>query len=175
LSTLNEYYNYNGLIQPVGVAKAEPIIQNFLEIQAAFAKLDVDSLERLLELLKDIFPSLEDGGAIFSKYWPVVTEPVTYNLNMVDYGTHIIPLGFGGDLQITYEAWPSQGTKFATIIIINGGRGIVRWPLNQLWQTRGGVPPIMKENGFDTIALWRDGQIQSVTEQDIILAARAGR
>ena len=171
MSTLNECYNYSGSIIPTGVAKAEPIIQEFLRVQRAFAECRPD----VRDALEDIFPSLQDGGAIFSKYWPVVTSPVTYSLDMTDYGTHIIPLGFGGDLQITYESWPAQGTKFATIIIINGGRGIVRWPINQLWQTRGEVPPIMKENGFDTIALWRDSMIQSVTEQDIILAARAGR
>ena len=175
MSTINNYYNYNDAILPVGVAKAEPIIQNFLAIQAAFSKLGIDDLDRVLDLLKDLFPSLEDGGAIFSKYWPVVTEPVTYNLNMVDYGTHIIPLGFGGDLQITYEAWPEAGTKYATIIFLNAGRGIIRWPINQKWQTRGEIPPIMKENGFDTIAVWRDADILSVLGQDVILSARAGR
>ena len=171
MSTLNECYNYSGSIIPTGVAKAEPIIQEFLRVQRAFAECRPD----LRQALADIFPSLEDGGAIFSKYWPVVTEPVTYNLNMVDYGTHIIPLGYDGDLQITYEAWPAKGTKFATVIFLNAGRGIVRWPINQKWQTRGQVPPIMKQNGFDTIAIWRDADILSVLGQDVILSARAGR
>lgn len=175
MSTINNCYNYSGDIIPVGVAKAEPIIQEFMRVQAAFAKCNADDLERLLELLRDIFPSLEDGGAIFSKYWPVVVSPVSYAMNMVDYGTHIVPLGYDGDLQVTFEAWPATGTKFATIIFINGGRGIVRWPVNVLWQTRGNIPPVFKENGFDTIVLWRDSQIQSVLGQDIILAARAGR
>jgi hypothetical protein len=175
VSTVNNCYNYSGDIIPVGVAKAEPIIQEFMRIQAAFAKCNADDLERLLELLRDIFPSLEDGGAIFSKYWPVVTTATSYALDMVNYGTHIIPLGPGGDLQITFEQWPDVGTKFGTIIFINGGEGIVRWPINVLWQTRGQIPPIMKETGFDTIALWRDEQIQSFLGQDIILAARAGR
>jgi hypothetical protein len=175
VSTLNNYYVYNNGIIPVGVAKAEPIIENFLAIQRAFSELDLDSIERLLELLRDIFPSLEDGGAIFSKYWPVVTTPVTYALNMVDYGTHIIPLGSGGDLQVTFEAWPAKGTKYVTIIFLNAGRGIVRWPVNVKWQTRGELPPVMKENGFDTITIWRDADIQSVLGQNVIFAARAGR
>ena len=175
MSTLNEYYNYNGLIQPVGVAKAEPIIQNFLEIQAAFAKLNIDDIERLLDLLKDIFPSLQDGGAIFTKYWPVVTEPVTYSLDMVNYGTHIIPVGAGGDLQIAYEQWPEKGTKYSTVIFLNAGLGVVRWPVTQKWQTRGEIPPILTNNGFDTIAIWRDSDLLSVLGQDVILSARAGR
>ena len=171
MSTLNECYNYSGSIIPTGVARAEPIIQEFLRVQRAFAECQPD----LRDALEDIFPSLQDGGAIFSKYWDVVTTPVTYSLNMVDYGTHIIPLGPGGDLQVAFESWPTQGTKFATIIFINGGEGIVRWPINVLWQTRGQIPPIMKETGFDTIALWRDAEIQSFLGQDVILAARAGR
>lgn len=173
--TTNSLYNYSGTIQPVGVAKAEPIIQNFLAIQAAFSNLDLDSIDRLLELLRDIFPSLQDGGAIFTKYWPVVTEPVTYSLDMVEYGTHIIPIGAGGDCQIAYSAWPSEGTKFATVIFLNAGLGIVRWPVVQKWQTRGEIPPILKNNGFDTIAIWRDADLLSVLGQDIILSARAGR
>jgi hypothetical protein len=174
VSTINPWYVYNDAIIPVGVAKPEPIIQNFLAIQRAFSMLDLESLDRLKDLLKELFPSLQDCS-IFTKYWPVVVSPVSYALNMVDYGTHIIPLGYDGDLQVTFEAWPSKGTKFVTIIFINGGRGIVRWPHNVLWQTRGLIPPIMKENGFDTIVLWRDAEIQSVLGQDVILAARAGR
>lgn len=173
--TANAFYTYSGDILPVGVARAEPIITNFLAIQAAFAKLDTDALDRILELLEEIFPSLEDGGAIFSKYWDVVTEPVTYGLSLTDYGTHIIPLGYDGDLTLTLGPWPSQGTKFGTVILGNGGRAIVRWPLNVQWQTRGGIPPVLKENGFDTIVLWRDPFIQTVLGQDVILAARAGR
>jgi hypothetical protein len=175
MSTLNEFYTYNGAITPVGTARAEPIIQQFLAIEAAFSRLDTDSLDRLLDMIRNIFPSLGDGGSIFTKYHPVVTSPVAYTLDMGMYGTHIIPVGAGGDCTIVYANWPLQGTKFATVLIINGGLGIVRWPVSTLWQTRGNVPPVLKENGFDTIALWRDSAVMSFQGNNVVLAARAGR
>jgi hypothetical protein len=168
-------YTYNGAITPAGTARAEPIIQQFLAIESAFKKLDAEDLQRLMDMLRDIFPSLADGGAIFTKYWPVVTAPAIYTLDMGLYGTHIIPLGANGDCTINYTNWPAKGTKFAMVIIINGGLGIVRWPVSTLWQTRGNVPPILKENGFDTIALWRDSDVMSFQGNNVVLAARAGR
>lgn len=172
--TQNTLYNYDDSIVPVGVAYANPIIKNLRAIEDAFSKLDVDELQRVLDLLREIFPSLQDGGAIFTKYWPTVTEPVTYQLNIEDHGTHIIPLGSGGDLTLEFTGWPSEGTKFATIIILAGANGVVRFPSTVLWQTRGGVPPILK-NTADTIVIWRDAQYESVVGNDVVFAARAGR
>jgi hypothetical protein len=172
--TQNTLYNYDNGIIPTGLAKAPPIIQNLRAIEAAFAKLDVDDLQRILDLLREIFPSLQDGGAIFTKYWPMVTSPVTYQLNIADHGTHIIPLGSGGDLTLEFTDWPAEGTKFATIILLAGANGVVRFPSTVLWQTRGGVPPILK-NTADTIVIWRDAQYQSVIGNDVVFAARAGR
>lgn len=167
----NRYYNYDDGILKSGKARPEPIVENFKAIQAAFTQLDADNLDRVFDLLKEVFPSVAEGGAIFSKLWPQVTGAATYSLDMVSYGTHIIPMGLGGDVQIAYEAWPASGTRFATVIFINGGGGVVRWPLAQQWQTSDQLPPALKEVGVDTISVWRDPGIDAALGQEAVFSS----
>lgn len=137
------------------------------------SRLDMDMLMNALRTLFMDFGT--NGGAIFTKYWPVATSPVFPRMDFVDYGTHVMTVGGGGDLTLYYEQWPDAGTKFVTLILHNGGRGIVRWPETTQWQTRGNVPPVLKENGTDTIVLWRDAEYRSATDSEVVMAARAGR
>jgi len=133
-------------------------------------------MDMLMQALRNLFMDFgTNGGAIFTKYWPVATSPVFPRMDFVDYGTHVLPVGAGGDVTIYFERWPEAGTKFVTIMIHNGGRGVIRWPGTMLWQTRGNVPPVLKENGTDTVVLWRDAEYRSATDSEVVLAARAGR
>ena len=173
---MSKFYYYPGNIPQQGVARPRPIIDNFRAIERAFDRFDGEAMLRYLEALREMFPDFgTNGGALFSYYHPVATEPVTYDLDFVDYATHIIPVGAGGDVTLNFDRWPSTGTKYVTCLFHNAGRGVIRWPATLLWMTRGNVPPVMKENGTDTIVLWRDANYSSVTGANVVFAARAGR
>lgn len=172
----NEFYNYPANIPQQGVAKPLPIIDNFRAIERAFDLLGESNIEAMLQMLREVFPDFgTNGGAIFTQYWPVATSAAVYDLDFVDFGTHILPVGAGGDLTLNFDRWPANGTKYVTLLFHNAGKGIIRWPSTILWQTRGNVAPVMKENGTDTIVLWRDADYSSVTGANVVFAARAGR
>lgn len=169
-------YIYPGDIPREGIATPTPIIENFRRIEEAFRRLDLSGIEAYLSALREMFPDFgTNGGAIFTLYWPVASSAVSIDLDFVDYGTHIIPVGAGGDVTLNFDRWPPDGTKYVTLMFHNAGRGVIRWPATVFWQTRGNVPPVMKENGTDTVVLWRDANYQSVTGADVVFAARAGR
>lgn len=132
-------------------------------------------MDMLMNALRNLFMDFgTNGGAIFTRYWPTATSPVFPRLDMVDFGTHVMTVGGGGDVHLIFERWPEGGTKFVTLMLHNGGNGIVRWPENIRWQTRGQVAPVLKDNGTDTIVLWRDAEYQSSLGNDVVMAARAG-
>ena len=136
-------------------------------------RLDMDML---MNALRNLFMDFgTNGGAIFTKYWPLVTGPQYPRLDMVDYGTHVMTVGAGGDVHLAFDRWPEAGTKFVTLILHNGGFGTIRWPENIQWQTRGRIAPVLKDNGTDTIILWRDAEYLSAAGNDVVMAARAGR
>jgi len=173
---MSDLYNYDGTIPRQGLALPEPIIQQFRKIEQAFNEMDSEALQAYIDALKEMFPDFgTNGGAIFTNYWPLATSAVSLDLDFVDFGTHIIPVGAGGDVTLNFDRWPPNGTKYVTLMFHNAGKGVIRWPATLLWQTRGNVAPVMKENGTDTIVLWRDANYLSVTGANVVFAARAGR
>jgi len=173
---MSDLYNYDNTIPRRGLALPAPIIQQFRKIERAFDEMDSGALLAYIDALKEMFPDFgTNGGALFTLYWPVATSAVSLDLDFVNYGTHIIPVGAGGDVTLNFDAWPPAGTKYVTLLFHNAGKGVIRWPATLLWQTRGNVAPVMKVNGTDTIVLWRDADYSSVTGANVVFAARAGR
>ncbi len=173
---MSDLYNYDDTIPRQGLALPTPIIQQFRKIEDAFDRMDSEALKAYIDALKEMFPDFgTNGGAIFTLYHPVATTAVAIDLDFVTYGTHIIPVGSGGDVTLNFDVWPPDGTKYVTLLFHNAGKGVIRWPATMLWQTRGNVAPVMKENGTDTIVLWRDANYSSVTGADVVFGARAGR